>query len=123
MTQVDFAANDVARRLEELTPAQIDELPFGVVRLTTDGVVVQYSKTEGKLSGFGDRRAVGRDFFRTIAPCMNTSGLLTRLERDAQRGAVDFEFGQTGDFADPSRFIRCRLCSATTGGFWLLLQR
>lgn len=54
---------------------------------------------------------------------MNTSGLLTRIERDAERGAVDFEFGQTGDFADPARFIRCRLCSATMGGFWLLLQR
>jgi photoactive yellow protein len=123
MTPVDFAATDVAHRLEGLTPAEIDELPFGVVRLTADGVVVLYSKTEAKLSGFGERRAVGRDFFRTIAPCMNTNGLLTRLEREAQQGVVDFEFGQTGDFADPSRFIRGRLCSAATGGLWLLLQR
>lgn len=123
MTPLTFDAPDVARRLDQLSAAQIDELPFGVVRLSEGGLVELYSKTEARLSGFGDRRAIGRDFLRTIAPCMNTGGLSARLEREKQRGEVDFEFGHTGDFDDPSRFIRCRLCSARTGGYWLLLQR
>jgi hypothetical protein len=32
-------------------------------------------------------------------------------------------FGRTGDFDDPARSIRARVCSASGGGYWLLLQR
>ena len=120
---LDFDAPDLVARLEQLSLAQIDQLPFGVVRLSADGRVELYSKREAELSGFGDRRALGLGFFTQVAPCMDTPAFRGRLQAEARDGTVDFELGHTGDFADPSRFIRVRIRSASDGGFWLLLQR
>lgn len=120
---VAFDMPGVSDVLERLSADQIDALPFGVVRLSPTGIVTSFSRTEGVLSGFDPRRALGRGFFDAVAPCMNTPELRGRLEAEAQRGALDLEFGHTGDFADPARFIRVRVCSARGGGHWLLLQR
>lgn len=123
MNELAFDAPDLATRLAQLSPAQIDQLPFGVVRLSADGKVQLFSKREAELSGFDGRRALGLAFFTQVAPCMDTPAFRGRLHAEAQQGSVDFELGHTGDFADPSRFIRVRVRSALDGGFWLLLQR
>jgi photoactive yellow protein len=118
-----FDTPEAAKTLENLSPDEIDALPFGVVRLSDTGVVTLFSKTEAQQSGFGERRAVGRSFFDLIAPCMNTPAFRGRIDEQVRSGKLDLEFGHTGDFSDPARFIRIRVCSAAGGGFWLLLQR
>ena len=120
---IQFDMRNIAAALESLAAAEIDALPFGVVRLADSGVVSTYSKTEALQSGFGERRAVGRHFFDLVAPCMNTPAFRGRIEEEGRRGTLDLEFGHTGDFEDPARLIRIRVCSARGGGYWLLLQR
>lgn len=120
---ISFDMPGVAAALEALEPAQIDALPFGVVRLTDAGIVTTYSKTEATLSGFAPRRAVGRSFFDAVAPCMSTAAFRGRIDEEARRGQLDIEFGHTGDFTDPARLLRVRACSAKGGGVWLLFER
>ncbi|MET0340517.1 MAG: hypothetical protein ABW252_05925 [Polyangiales bacterium] len=120
---ITFDMPGIAAALERASAAELDALSFGVVRLSDAGVVVTYSKAEGALSGFDPRRAVGRSFFDAVAPCMNTPAFRGRIEDEGKRGTLDIEFGHTGDFSDPGRFIRVRVCAATGGGFWLLLER
>ena len=123
MTTVDFAAPDVARALEQLSQSEIDELPFGVIHLSADGIVKSLSKAEALASGYGSRPALSRHFFEQVAPCMNTPGFRGRIEAESRKGELDLEFGHTGDFADPSRLLRVRVCSAADGGYWVLIQR
>lgn len=123
MAEVSFDAPDVARVLESLSQEKIDALPFGVIRIAEDGTVLLYSATEARLSGFGERRAIGRNFFTLIAPCTDTPRFRGRLQEAALRGELDFELGHTGDFDDPGRFVRFRVCSASGGGYWLLAAR
>jgi photoactive yellow protein len=110
-------------RFERLSKSQLDELPFGVVRLTADGVVEFYSRREGELSGYAGRPVLGRPFFDSVAPCMNTDSFRGRIEAEQRTGRFDFEFGHTGDFEDPTRILRCRVFSAADGGYWLLMAR
>jgi photoactive yellow protein len=124
MSAITFDVPNAGQALDQLTKEQIDALPFGVVRLSSDGVVELFSKTEARLSGFGERRAVvGRNFFELIAPCMNSDAFRGRIDAERRSGTMDFELGHTGDFEDPSRFMRFRVCSASSGGYWLLVQR
>ena len=118
-----FHDPDVARALEALSLDEIDQLPFGVIGLSAPGEVRVYSRTEAQQSGFGTRRALGRQFFSVIAPCMDQPDFRGRIEQATQQGAVDLEIGHTGDFDDPARFIRVRVCSASDGGLWLLTMR
>jgi photoactive yellow protein len=76
----DFASPRLAEAVEQLSVEQMDALPFGVVLLDPSGVVVRYSKTERRLSGF-PHAVEGRAFFGEIAPCMDTPSLKGRIER------------------------------------------
>jgi photoactive yellow protein len=58
--------------IEDLThiPAEyFDHLPYGVIQLKGEGIVVGYNQTEASLSKLDPARVVGKNFFRDIAPC------------------------------------------------------
>lgn len=110
-------------RVEQLSFQEIDALPFGVVRLDATGKVTYFSRAEAEQSGFGDRRAIGRDFFTQMAPCLGTPEFLRRIAAARRAGTLDITFEQTGDFEDADRELRVRVKSATGGGLWVFLQR
>lgn len=110
-------------RVEQLSFQAIDDLPFGVVRLDAAGKVTYFSRTEAEQSGFGDRTAIGRDFFTQMAPCLGTPEFLRRIAAARRAGTLDITFEQVGDFDDADRELRVRVKSATGGGLWVFLQR
>jgi photoactive yellow protein len=109
--------------VEQLPLEALHALPFGVIRLDEAGRVRFFSKTEAEQSGFGDRRAIGRDFFTQMAPCLGTPDFLRRIERARQAGTLDIMFEQVGDFDDAERLLRVRVKSASGGGLWLFIER
>src|SRR5512135_3911803 len=54
--------------LDDLDDQSLDELPFGVVCLSDAGKVLRMNRTESEKSGIQRWRAIGRDFFRDVAP-------------------------------------------------------
>ena len=123
-------------RVTTLSPAELDSLPFGVIRLDADGKVTFYSKTEAELSGYGDRRAIGRDFFTQMAPCLATPERLRRIDQ-ARLHALDGRHVKLDQglflgqlclvlFADADNLAQdldVRVVSARGGGLWLFLER
>lgn len=114
---------DLRARAEQLPPEALDALPFGVIRLDATGKVTFYSKTEARQSGFGERVAIGRDFFTQMAPCLGTPEFLRRIEDARTAGTLDILFEQVGDFDDAERELRVRVQSASGGGLWVFLER
>jgi photoactive yellow protein len=110
-------------RVAKLSLAELDNLPFGVIRLDAEGKVTFYSKTEAEQSGYRDRRAIGRDFFTQMAPCLATPERLRRIEQARHEGTLDIAFEQIGDFDDAERELHVRAVSAAGGGLWLFLER
>lgn len=51
--------------------AVLDNQPFGVVGLSSDGLVQIYNARESRLAGLPADKVVGGDFFNNIAQCMN----------------------------------------------------
>jgi photoactive yellow protein len=54
--------------LDDLDDSALDALPFGVVCLDERMTVVRMNRTESEASGIQRWRAIGRDFFRDVAP-------------------------------------------------------
>jgi photoactive yellow protein len=119
----DIADAQLLARVEKLSHEALDALPFGVVRLDAAGRVLFFSRTEARQSGFGDRNAIGRNFFSELAPCMSSPAFLQRLEQARAAGTLDISFEQVGDFDDAQRELRVRVISASAGGLWLFIQR
>jgi photoactive yellow protein len=46
-----------------------DYLPFGFIRLDAGGIVLEYNTAESALSGLPRQGVIGRNFFRSVAPC------------------------------------------------------
>ncbi|MGD9769820.1 MAG: hypothetical protein AB7U62_19465 [Pseudolabrys sp.] len=118
---VDFDAPDLAARLERLSEADIDALPFGVIHLDRGFKVVLYSKTEARLSGFG-RQPVGEHFF-DLARKLGSENFRGRIEQAMADGVVDLDIGWVGDYDNARRDLRIRVQSASDGGVWLCVDR
>ena len=118
-----FEAQDLAAQVEAMSEAELDALPYGVIKLDAGGVVEVYSRAEAQLSGRKKRPAVGLDFFSEVAPCMASPQMRGRVDAAKARGSVDVEIGWIGDFKDPNGEIRIRVMSAGDGGLWLFMNR
>ena len=54
--------------LDDLDDSALDELPFGVVCLDKRMKVVRMNRAESEASGIQRWRAIGREYFRDVAP-------------------------------------------------------
>jgi photoactive yellow protein len=117
---VDFNAPDLAARIETLSQHDLDNLPFGVILLDRLGVVLFYSATEARRSGYG-ANPVGQNL-SDISRCMQ-GDMRDRLTRAMEEGPVDLEFGWIGDYNDPARELRIRVQSSRRGGVWMFVER
>jgi photoactive yellow protein len=108
--------------VERLSPEQVHALPFGAIRLDTEGTVTFYSEAERRLSRY-PHQAVGYKFFTDIASCMNNASFRGRIERALETGRLDIRFGYIGDFPSPDIEVEVRVQSATNGGCWIFIRR
>lgn len=60
----------IPKELRDLTPAEFDALPFGVLELTADGEVIRVNTPEAHRTARPKADFIGRNFFREIAPCL-----------------------------------------------------
>jgi photoactive yellow protein len=80
------AAGEPVEDLSRVRPELLDALPFGVIRLSGDGVVTAYSREESVLSGLSPASVIGKNFFRQIAPCTAVKEFQGTLEALRARG-------------------------------------
>jgi photoactive yellow protein len=69
----------------------LDGLPFGVIRLTGDGVIEAYNDTEARLARRSAASVIGKHFFNEVAPCTNVQAFAGRLGLMRQRGVAATE--------------------------------
>ena len=118
---IDFDAPDLAGRVEQASQFELDHLPFGVILLDREGIVLFYSATEARLSGYG-MTPLGKNFFE-VGRNPAIGDLRHRIMSALENGPVDLEFGWTGDLADPNRDLRIRVQSSRRGGVWMFIER
>lgn len=74
--------------LASLQRSTADSLPYGFIRLDTRGVVLDYNTSESKLSGLPPEKVVGKNFFRTVAPCTCVKQFEGRVQEIVASGKI-----------------------------------
>ncbi len=115
-----FADLNLLEQLNSATPNQLDQLPFGVIRMDTGGLVVDYNTFESALSGLSADRVVGRRFFEQIAPCTNNYLVSERFSENTLDHQLDYVFTYR---MKPTR-VRLRLLKSPTSAYqYVLVQK
>ncbi|UDL93671.1 hypothetical protein LGH83_13990 [Lichenihabitans sp. PAMC28606] len=78
----DFA-NITLADLDRLDSTAINDLPFGVVGLSPEGLVKVYSQTESRAAGLSLDSVLNTHYFATIAQCMNNFMVAQKFEDEA----------------------------------------
>jgi photoactive yellow protein len=116
-----FDGAALLQQLEDADGEALDRLPYGIVRLDRDGVVVFYNRAESMASGLSAARVLGRHFFSDVGPCMNNFMVASRFQDEA-------DLDCTLDYVFTLRMrptpVRMRLLKAPGARFmYLVVQR
>lgn len=88
-----FAAANIKEQLDHIALADFDAFPYGVVVMSSDGMVIGYNVAESRLSGLAPDRVIGRHFFRDVAPCANNAVVAERFDAEEDLDdIVDYVF-------------------------------
>jgi photoactive yellow protein len=74
---------------------ELDELPFGVIRLSNEGVILAYNKAESAISSNKAKDVIGKRFFDEVAPCAKVSAFYVeflRLTSQSVNGRKELSF-------------------------------
>jgi photoactive yellow protein len=109
--------------IDRMSVEQLDELPFGAIRLDKDGRILSYNTTESKLTGRDPKRVIGRNFFKDVAPCTNVQGFAGRFREGVAKGDMHVIFPYRFDFEMAPRDVTVTLFySRQTETAWVFVR-
>lgn len=83
---MQFEDKNLLAQLESLSPAGLDQLPFGVIGFDVDALVCRYNAHESAAAGLAPDHVLGTPLFTDIAQCMNNFMVAQRFEDSSVNG-------------------------------------
>lgn len=117
-----FVSTSELRALDTLSPAQIDALPYGVVKLDDRGIVSIYNKYEADLASFPQAAAAGKNFFVDVAPCTNNKVFRGCFAKGVELKGADCVFSYTFTYNMRPTEVKVHLHRSATSN-WLLIKK
>lgn len=76
----------------EIDFRSLELLPYGIIVVDRDGVIVYYNEREEQISGRSRVDVLGKNFFLEVAPCANVIDFYGRFRELMRNGDVTVEF-------------------------------
>jgi len=90
----------------EVSEAQLDEQPFGIIRLDRNGRVVGYNRYEEELAHLSRAGVICKSFFFEVAPCTRVREFYGRFTEGIEAGAMRVRFEFVFPFAHGARNVQ-----------------
>lgn len=119
----DFDEELLYRRIDTLTPAELDSLPRGAIQLDASGRILQYNAFEAKLANLKAQNVIGRNFFTEVAPCTNVREFHGRFLEGVQQKKLHEKFRYQFSFKPVPRNVLITLFySDATDTVWVFVR-
>ena len=118
-------AREQKREDKKLSPEELDDKPFGVIKLDKDGTILLYNARESELTGRKAADVVGKNFFREVAPCTDVQEFAGAFRAGVERESLHQTFPYVFDYKMQPRKVWVTLywCGVTKSGWVLVLTR
>jgi photoactive yellow protein len=104
-----------------ISEAEFDALPFGIIRIDREGKILEYNAFEEQISGRTRDDVVGKNFFTEVAPCTDVEDFHGRLLSSEPETMVNVQF----PFTFPFKYERHVFIHIVTGPgqtYWIFVS-
>jgi photoactive yellow protein len=84
-----FVPAEFLENLPKMSASQLDALDFGCVKVSDEGKVIQYNRWESEFASVPQKDAIGKNFFRELAPCTNNRLVFGKFKDGVSAGSLD----------------------------------
>lgn len=110
-------------RLQGFTESELDQLPFGAIRLDREGTILSFNQAEVDLSGRRKENVVGKNFFTEVAPCTNVQEFAGKFRAGVLAGTLHTVFPYVFDYKMEPRQVWVTLFySNETDTAWVFVR-
>lgn len=110
-------------RIDSLSDREVDELPFGAIRLDREGNILRFNQKESDLTGRSAAAVCGKNFFTEVAPCTNVQEFAGRFREGVAAGKLHAVFPYLFDYKMAPRRVWVTLFySSETGSAWVFVR-
>ena len=121
---VGFGKADIENVLSKMTAKEVDELAFGAVQLDAKGTILQYNAAEASITGRDAKAAIGKNFFREVAPCTSTPRFKGLFDKGVREGDLNTMFEYTFDYNMQPTKVKIHMKKAIAGdSYWIFVKR
>jgi photoactive yellow protein len=124
--QVDnlhYEDDDLANKLRHASDEQLDNAPFGIIKVDDEGTVEFFNSYEAELSGMDPEEVEGRNFFTQVAPCTNNRLFRGRFKKGVRRDELDETFTYTYTYKMRPTLVDVHLYRDDAGNNWITVQK
>jgi photoactive yellow protein len=107
--------------LADISPADFDTMPFGMIRLDRHGIVKTFNEWEAKLARRVAQDVIGKNFFKDVAPCTDVADFRGKLDELAASGEKTYIFDYEFLFPWGIRRVRVRFVIESDDERWVLV--
>ena len=124
MELLRFGSEDIDNVLAQMSPEELDALPFGAIQLDLGGRVITYNSVEADITGREPEDVLGRNFFEEIAPCTNTPDFHGKFKDGVAAGVLNQIFEYTFDYRMVPTKVDVHMKLAANGSScWIFVKR
>ena len=123
MDDLHFEDDDLGAKLRHADDHQLDNAPFGIIKVDDEGTVEFFNKYESELSGMDPDEVTGRNFFTQVAPCTNNRLFRGRFKKGVRRGELDETFTYTYTYKMRPTLVDVHLFRDEVGNNWITVQK
>jgi len=118
-----FEDDDLGEKLRHASDEQLDNAPFGIIKVDDEGVIEFFNQYESELSGMDPEEVKDRNFFTEVAPCTNNRLFRGRFKKGVRRGELDETFSYTYTYKMRPTLVDIFLYRDEAGNNWITVQK
>ncbi len=116
-------ANAVLEAADDMTPAELDDLPYGMIQLDASGRILRFNAVESRLASLPQAQQIGKHFFTEVAPCTKVQAFYGRFREGVTHESLDCTFQFHFAFKQNPRDVTVRLFySRRTRSVWVMVS-
>ncbi|MCU0634853.1 MAG: PAS domain-containing protein [Gemmatimonadaceae bacterium] len=121
--RLPFEGDRILQQVDEMSPADLDALPYGMIQLDSTGRILKYNAVESRLASIAKTEAIGRQFFTEVAPCTKVQQFYGAFKDGVANESLDTTFQFHFAFKKHPRDVTVRLFySRRTRTVWVVVS-
>jgi len=121
-----YKGKDVSEMLGSMPTEERNNLPYGLVKLDTNGKILEFNTTESTITNRDPLAVIGKNFFFDVAPCTNTPEFYGKFVEGIEKKFLNTVFDYLFDFNMAPVRVKVHMILARFGNdsnVWLIIKR